>query len=274
MVVGELRHRNQLCGAPSGVDALSAPGLTRGRYQAAFAVSPRCIEAAQRLRFEVFNLELGEGLSESWVSGLDRDDFDDQMHHLVLIDTESGAIVGTYRLQTWRQAEAQQGLYSAMEYDLSPLARHADEVVELGRACIGRDHRCPTAITRLWMGIRMFLRLFEHRYLFGCCSITTTDPDDGWRALKTLRAQGCLHPELFLQPLPQCSCGTPAREFDPDLGPALKLPKLFRTYVRLGTQVISAPAVDREFGTVDFLVLLDHQEVRMSMYASEERELA
>jgi hypothetical protein len=32
--------------------------------------------------------------------------------------------------------------------------------------------------------------------------------------------------------------------------------------------------VDREFGTVDFLVLLDHQEVRMSMYASEERELA
>ena len=58
--------------------------------------------------------------------------------------------------------------------------------------------------------------------------------------------------------------GERAADVDPKLGPALKLPKLFRTYLRLGALVVSEPAIDREFGTVDFLILMDGKEVALS----------
>jgi putative hemolysin len=37
----------------------------------------------------------------------------------------------------------------------------------------------------------------------------------------------------------------------------LKLPSLIKGYLRLGAVVCGPPALDREFGTADFLVLLD-----------------
>ena len=37
------------------------------------------VRAAQSLRFQVFNLELNEGLQESYVTGLDEDPFDDEV---------------------------------------------------------------------------------------------------------------------------------------------------------------------------------------------------
>jgi putative hemolysin len=43
------------------------------------------VRAAQRLRFEVFNLELNEGLAESPFTGLDIDPFDAVCQHQVLI---------------------------------------------------------------------------------------------------------------------------------------------------------------------------------------------
>jgi putative hemolysin len=48
------------------------------------------VRRAQRLRFEVFNLELGEGLVESHLSGLDVDPFDDVCDHLIVEDEATG----------------------------------------------------------------------------------------------------------------------------------------------------------------------------------------
>ena len=90
------------------------------------------------------------------------------------------------------------------------------------------------------------------------------DPDDGWRALRTVRDKGYLHADLYLPAVESCSCGDPERERDTSLNGDLKLPKLFSTYMRLGAQVISEPAIDRDFGTVDFLVLMDAHEVTLS----------
>ena len=47
-----------------------------GPYRARYAVTMDDVVAAQRLRYEVFNVELGEGLTESERTGLDRDRFD------------------------------------------------------------------------------------------------------------------------------------------------------------------------------------------------------
>lgn len=265
--VAEMTRAN-LDNPPGGAD-LVALGPPEGRYLVGLAVSERAIEAALRLRFEVFNVELQEGLAESWRTGLDRDPFDAAMQHLVLCERDSGAVVGTYRLQTLAMARASGlGLYSAQEYDLTGLEPWLDHATELGRACVAREHRSLGAVLGLWQGIRAWLRAAEQRFVFGCCSLTTTDPDDGWRALQSIRAQGALHPRVWLPATPAYSCGDPARERAPDLRPA-PLPKLFRTYLRLGARVVSQPALDRAFGTVDFLILLDRLRVNLSAVESE-----
>jgi putative hemolysin len=245
-------------------DILTTPELSEGRYIGGFAVSPMCVEAAQRLRFQVFNVELGEGLPESWVSGLDQDIFDPHMTHIVVIEAATGRMVGTYRLQSWEAAEKAVGLYSAQEFDLDPLQRLAPEAVEMGRACIDADHRTVAVIMRLWTCIALYMRTYRRRYLFGCCSLNTTDADDGWRAMKSVRRSGLLHHDLLLRPKPEYACGHPSRENDPELGSGIPLPKLYRTYGRLGARIISLPALDRQFSTVDFLMLIDVSTVRMS----------
>lgn len=253
-----------LAGRWGDVDFLALPHRDTDRYIAGFANSDRCVEAALRLRFQVFNVELEEGLSDSLNTGLDRDEYDAQMTHLVLLDKESEDVVGTYRIQAARDASRGRGLYSAQEYELAPLQGYLESSVELGRACLAVEHRNFRAMIAMWLGIGGFMNVYGLRYLFGCCSLTTQDPDDGWRALKTLREADCLHPDLLLKAMPGYSCGSRDRALDPELGAGYKLPKLFRTYLKLGSKVISEPAIDRAFGTVDFLVLLDGKEVALS----------
>lgn len=245
-------------------DYLVVPAIDGNRYSVGFARSDACVEAVQRLRYEVFNLELGEGLAESVRTGLDRDEFDNQMVHLILIDQATGDVAGTYRMQPVRRAVANGGIYAAQEYDIDSLEPYFDELIEVGRACLAAQHRNFRAMIAMWLGIGAYMNAFDLTHLFGCCSLTTQDPDDGWRALRTLRAANCLHAEHYLPATPDYSCGDPAREHLFADEPEYKLPKLFRTYLRLGAKVISEPAIDRAFGTVDFLILLDGKQVALS----------
>src|SRR6266699_5695558 len=57
------------------------------------------IRAAQSLRFQVFNLELNEGLEQSYATGLDEDPFDAVCDHLIVEHLPSANVVCTYRLQ-------------------------------------------------------------------------------------------------------------------------------------------------------------------------------
>ncbi len=246
------------------VDLLELPSSPSERYLTGFAHSERCVEAALRLRYEIFNLELEEGLESSNASGLDRDEYDKQMTHLVLLERETHRVVGTYRLQSGAQGIAARGIYSAQEYDLAGLAPYFETSVELGRACLAVDHRAFRAVVSIWLGIGAFMNAYGLRYLFGCCSLTTTDPHDGWRALRTLRENDSLHDALYLPAHWAYSCGASPSNGDLDGEAAYKLPKLFRTYIHLGAKVISEPALDREFGTVDFLVLQDGKTLTLS----------
>src|SRR6185503_11166609 len=91
---------------------------------------------------EVFNRELGEGLSSAWETGRDEDRFDAGCDHLLVEEVASRKPVGTYRLQTAAMAARHQGFYSDDEFDLDGLpAEVRDNAVELGRACVAREHR-------------------------------------------------------------------------------------------------------------------------------------
>jgi putative hemolysin len=210
------------------------------------------IEAAQRLRFEVFNLELNEGLDTAYLSGRDSDRFDECCDHLLVEDSRTGGVVGTYRLQTGQLAAANHGYYSAQEFDFAPFEPVRCETVELGRACVHKDHRKLAVVNLLWRGIAVYATERKARYLVGCSSLTSQDAATGAAMYRTLR-QGHLVEERFrTEPV-----GAYPIAVDESTGPLPPVPKLLRAYFAIGAKICGPPALDREFKTIDFLTLLD-----------------
>jgi len=238
--------------------------LTSSSYLARFARDARDLEAIQRLRFEVFNRELGEGLDESWKTGLDQDRFDAHCHHLIVEHAQSGEVVGTYRLQTWEMAQAGEGFYTAAEFDLSALPEAMFErSVETGRACVAKEHRNGRVITLLWKGLASYLVHNKKTVLFGCCSLTSQDPHVARQTFDFLSRGGFVHPTWRTQPL--AAYASYASDFVPELDVTVKLPALFAAYLKLGALVSGEPALDREFKTIDFLALLDTDQLEASV---------
>jgi putative hemolysin len=214
----------------------------------------------------VFNLELGEGLESSFATGQDRDEFDESCHHLIILDTRQETVVGTYRLQTGETASTGTGFYSGREFDLSLLPKGVlENSVELGRACIAKDHRNTHVLFLLWKGIAAYVAHNQKRYLLGCCSLTSQDPCEGHRDFRHLKARGHLHEQFRVSPRAGLECRCPSAEAEckapgpeePILCAEVVLPKLFRSYLRFGAKVCGPPAIDREFRTIDFLVIFD-----------------
>ncbi len=207
------------------------------------------------MRFEVFNLELGEGLAESYALGRDEDVYDHTCHHLMVL--HHGRVVGTYRLQTRELADAGRGFYSDTEFDLARLDRSVLPAgVLVGRGCVARDHRSGPVLSMLWQGLARYLAFNGKRYLFGCCSITTTDRWVGRVLHERLAGEGVLDPEHRVTPLPELECLSDVTQGEPP-----PLPPLFEGYLKLGARVCGPPAIDRCFGTVDFFVLLDLEQL-------------
>jgi len=251
-------------------ECLPEPLQRTGRYTVRFARSPEELAAIQKLRFEVFNLELGEGLEESFRTGRDEDRFDPVCHHLMVIHDESRRIVGTYRVQTNGMAEALGGFYSIDEFALEGLpADVIDNAVEVGRACVAREYRNRQVLFLLWRGLAAYMEQNRKRYLFGCCSLTSQDPVEGKRVMDHLVGTGHVHPRFTVRPQPGWECYDEALPPEvPASEEKVQLPQLFRIYLRYGARVCGPPAIDRFFKTIDYLVVLDTADLD-----SETREM-
>ena len=215
------------------------------------------VRAAQRVRFEVFALELqGRGRDDG--SALDVDPFDDHCDHLLLIDRREERVVGTYRLQTEARARGGIGFYCDQEFILDDLpAEVRARSVELGRACILDSHRSGAGILALWRGIIAYTLAHGARYLFGCSSLTGVCERTARVAEAWIDGSRHRHPDLAVRARGERS---PRRlEVDPREVEAFRPPRLFASYLRYSSRVCSGAALDREFGTTDFLVLFDFE---------------
>ncbi len=266
-----------------------------GRYRLRLAQSMEDRDAACRLRFRVFNIELGEGLESSYRTGMDTDHFDPYCEHLLVEDRQETSpgrrIVGTYRMQTGETAARNMGYYSEQEFKFTPYEPLRPGILELGRASIDREHRTPEVLTLLWRGIAQYATDMGLRYLIGCSSLTSKDPAEGWQMYRQLEHYR-VGPEFETTPTaayacpveqagadaqpPSCSgesggskgCGAAG---DEGAAATVKVPKLLKTYLAIGARIAAPPAWDREFGTIDFLTLLD---LKMISSAARSRFLA
>ena len=96
-VPSQAAHRPAL--AQSALAPLAAHGI-----RVSWARHLDEVRQAQRLRYQVFADEMGARLSGP-LAGHDIDLFDDYCEHLLVRDSDSNAVIGTYRVLTPAQAE-------------------------------------------------------------------------------------------------------------------------------------------------------------------------
>ena len=164
----------------------------------------------------------------------------------------SSKIVGTYRLQSGQNAADRKGYYCAQEFDLQVFEPLRAAVIEVGRACVHRQHRNIIVLGLLWKGIADYARVHGGRHLIGCSSITSQDPATGASVYADLCRKHLVEPGWRAGPLPAYECPLHTLKEEP-----VKIPKLLRAYLSLGAKICGPPALDRQFKTIDFLTLLD-----------------
>ena len=222
------------------------------KYSLLLSTDPALIEAAQRLRYEVFTSEPGFTLT----AASDADCFDQYCDHLLIRDDSSGELVGCCRVLPPAGAVAAGGLYTATEFDVHELDPLRASLVEMGRAVVRADHRNGAVVLLMWAGILAYLDHCGHNYVTGCVSVPIQGvglPGQQARGVRdfVLKRHRSAYTVQPFRPVSFDGIPLPMR---------VTVPPLMRGYLRLGTNVCGEPAHDPDFGVADFMVLLDKRE--------------
>jgi putative hemolysin len=232
------------------------------RYSLLLSTDPSMIEAAQRLRYDVFSSTPGFALPAADQDGRDVDRFDEFCDHLLVRDDDTGELVGCYRMLGPAGAIAAGGLYTATEFDIRALDPLRPSLVEMGRAVVRDGHRNGGVVLLMWAGILAYLDRCGYDYVTGCVSVPTAGTADGppgtqIRGVRDfVRRRHAAPQEFTVYPYrPVVLDGKGLDEIDPPS--RTSVPPLMRGYLRLGAQVCGEPAHDPDFGVGDFPALLD-----------------
>lgn len=216
------------------------------------------VREAQRLRYQVFALEMGAKLS-SKVPGHDIDLFDDFCEHLLVRDANTQQVVGTYRVLTPAQARRVGGTYTDTEFDLTRLRHMRERMVELGRSCVHPEHRHGGVIMALWGALFDFMDRNDLDTMIGCATIPMQHQGPQgmvggghaaasiWHQIKDKHLASI---DLHVRPrLP-----LPIEQLDGSLH--VEPPALIKGYLRLGAKVLGPPAWDPDFNAADLPMLM------------------
>lgn len=225
--------------------------------------------SAQRLRYRVFVSELGgTGPLVDHAAGLERDEFDPVVDHLVLVDTRRDPaagehVVGSYRLLPGDRAAAFGRFYCDSEYDLSRLKASGLSLLELGRSCVDPAYRGGSGMFLLWNALADYVLARRIDILFGVASFHGTDAEALAPALSLL-AHHHLAPE-HLRPRALAEGYQPMDlipEAALDRRAALQmLPPLIKAYLRVGGVVGEGAFIDRPFNTTDVLLMMETEKM-------------
>lgn len=229
------------------------------------AADERDLRAAQRLRYRVFVQELGgDGPLVDHAAGLECDEFDPVVDHLMLIDTRRDPdggdhVIGAYRLLRSDVAERFGRYYSEGEYDLAPLKASGRRLVELGRSCVDPEFRGGSGMFLLWNALADYVLDHGIEILFGVASFHGTDVAPLAQALSWLHhnhlAPEALRPVARPPHFQRMDLVAPEDLSRPAAMAAM--PALIKAYLRLGGVVGEGAWIDHDFNTTDVFLLMD-----------------
>lgn len=235
-----------------------AVNFSTKKYTVRLAQNLQEVEEALRLRFQIFHLEMGNSKLPPEQLRLDKDEFDAYCDHLIVINNLTGNIIGTYRIQDCEMAEYGTGFYTAREFSIHLFpSKILLNSVELGRACIHQEHRNGRVLYMLWKAVARYINYSGRRYLFGCSSIPSEKMEEGWDFYRYLNNNGYVATNHLIPVEPGFECLQSINLKDK----AAELPVLFKLYLEIGAKVYSLPAIDHDFKTIDFLIMLDIKNI-------------
>ncbi|MYM31853.1 Putative hemolysin [Duganella sacchari] len=223
---------------------------TSGKLVLSMASTPEELREVQRLRYKVFIESMGLSALQR-ADGLDSDEFDEHCDHLIVRDSDTLMVVGTYRLLSANRARKLGRLYSEGEFDLGRLNNIRNRIVEAGRACIHPDYRGGSVIMLLWSGLAEYMRRENAEFLVGCASISLADGGHNAVAVyQQLIAKNLAPIEYRVTPhLP-----FPFSKLEAAQKP--QVPALLKGYMRSGAWICGEPAWDPDFESADLFLLM------------------
>jgi L-ornithine Nalpha-acyltransferase len=282
---------NKLGRFPAGLAAIHALSLPARRFKPfAGLIEPRVygrvgnlevrlarnrseIKQAQRLRYQVFFEEMSAVPSRlAQFRRRDEDAYDALCDHLLVVDVDQATrtrtgrlkrpkVIGTYRILRQEVAERASGFYSAGEYDIAPLLRAkagSHRFLELGRSCVLAPYRSKRSVELLWHGLWAYVRENKIDVMIGCASFEGVDLEEHKLALSYLFHKARAPEEWRCNARPDLAVPMdlmPMSEIDPKA--ALKaMPPLVKAYMRVGAYFSGDAVIDRQFGTIDVLVIM------------------
>lgn len=208
------------------------------------------LREVQRLRYKIF-VESGGLQALANPEGQDTDEFDACCDHLIVRDSVSLKVVGTYRLLSPNAARAAGRYYSEGEFDLARLDHLRSVIAEAGRACIDPSYRSGAVLLLLWSGLAAYMRHHRCEYLIGCASISLADGGANAAAVCRELALGQQAPAEY-----RVTPHTPFPLNSEVSSQAAQIPPLLRGYLRSGAWVCGAPAWDPDFHCADLFLML------------------
>lgn len=217
--------------------------LRKGRYLARVARGRDDLARAQSLRALCFGSQNG---------ALDQDSFDATCTHVLIEDTDTGSLIGCFRLLPFTGAQILHS-YSAQFYDLTNLIRFEGPMLELGRFCIHPDLDDPDILRMAWGFLTRWVDQHDVRLLFGCTSFPGAVASLHVDAFSQLFSRH-LAPPVW-QPRPKAgerfdfASGLAGYHADPMRAQA-GLPPMLRTYLLMGGWVSDHAVFDHGLDTM------------------------
>lgn len=241
--------------------------ISTSSYLLKTAESKEELMASFKLRHEVFYQEF----QKIEIEGIDFDKFDALFDHLIIVHKETNKVIGTYRINC---SSFQSLSYTETEFNLDEIFELPGPHLELGRACIHKDHRKGTVLSLLWRGITDYMNISGASVLFGCSSLKINNANQAALVYKYFYEQGALIENLY---------STPTKNFlipDFDIWYAFYqgglnehqvkeaerlIPPLLKSYIKFGAKIASEPAFDKEFDCIDLLTVLKKEDMTNSL---------
>jgi putative hemolysin len=225
--------------------------LLQNRYQVTLDREPETLASALQMRAVHF----GAG---------DGDEFDAICTHVLILDTQTGELVCTFRFLHMESGVEIARTYAAQHYDLANLADFEQPIMEIGRFCVNAETTDPNVLRIAWAAITRYVDENDIGFLCGCSSFSGNDWTPYEHAFALLKHRH-LAPQQW-RPMAKSNdviaFGRDDNMPKPDIRLAnQQLPSLLRTYLTMGGWVSDHAVIDPSLNTIHVFTGVEINEI-------------
>ncbi len=221
-----------------------------GLYLARLARSRTDLLKVQTLRAKSFS---GVSMAQK------ADAVDSKCTHVLIENTMTGGLVGSFRLMFLASGRDIEQSYSSQFYGLDALKVYKGALAEIGRFCIDPESDDPDVLRVAWGALAGFVEQHEIQMLIGCSSFKGIDPEpyhDAFARLKTSH----LAPSKWMPSLKAPSVFPFAKQRGEVLNSKralAQMPPLLRSYLLMGGWVSDHAVIDQAMNTLHVFTALE-----------------